>query len=536
MPRPTTAVGWWKLLLDYAAGGKIEVLAELCGVSVRTLHRWQTGDIEMPDVNHRNIIRRIAGPDLLSLPACPLHLWIEDVSKSDESDDKTMTVELQDEVQIEPEDEAPQQKQGPSGERKIFTTSSDPTIKDLFDRFKDGELSLQPDFQRQFVWDTTRSSRLVESVLLSVPLPIIYLAEEADGNESVIDGQQRLTSFFDFLDGKLKLKGLKVREELNGLKFAELSKEAQSVIKKTPIRAITIKRESDKDLKFEIFERLNSGSVALNDQELRNCIYRGPYIRLLKELSEDTDFRTLLNLSGPDKRMRDVEMVLRFAAFYHATYLNYSSPMKSFMNCDMEEHQHLTPAAQEKLRQAFKKSCQLVFSLLAEHSFKRFYRGNAENTNGRWEQKKINSSLYDVLMFGFTAYDKPQIYSKLDVIREAFVDLMANNDAFIAAIELSTSSKQAIEMRFDLWRTRLKDVVGVVSLEPRCFTLTLKSELYKKDATCAICKQWIASIDDSAVDHIEQYWRGGKTIDENARLTHRYCNWSRPRGSLATHL
>jgi Protein of unknown function DUF262/HNH endonuclease len=352
-------------------------------------------------------------------------------------------------------------------------------------------------------------------------------------NESVIDGQQRLTSFFDFLDGKLKLKGLRVREELNGLKFAELSKGAQSAIKKTPLRAITIKRESDKDLKFEIFERLNSGSVALNDQELRNCIYRGPYIRLLKELSEDPDFRTLLNLSGPDKRMRDVEMVLRFAAFYHATYLKFSPPMKSFMNSEMEEHQHLTTIAQDKLRLAFKKSCQLVFSLFAEHAFKRFYRGNAEDANGRWEQKKINSSLYDVLMFGFTAYEKPQIYTKLDGIREAFVDLMANNDTFIGAIELSTSSKQAVETRFDLWRTRLKEVVGAVSTEPRCFTFALKSALYKKDATCAICKQMIASIDDSAVDHIELYWQGGKTISENARLTHRYCNWSRSKGSLS---
>ena len=182
------------------------------------------------------------------------------------------------------------------------------------------------------MWDATRSSRLIESVLLGVPLPIIYLAEEPEGNESVIDGQQRLTSFFEFLDGTLKLSGLRVRETLNGMKFPELPKEAQSIIKKTSLRAITIKRESDKDLKFEIFERLNSGSVALNDQELRNCIYRGPYLKLLKELSEDPDFRKLLNFSGPDKRMRDVEMVLRFAAFYRTTYLNYSPPMKSFMS------------------------------------------------------------------------------------------------------------------------------------------------------------------------------------------------------------
>jgi hypothetical protein len=453
----------------------------------------------------------------------------------DEGPEKKMTPDAEDQIELENEGEeaeAPAVNHGE--ERKIFTSSSDPTIKDLHDRYKDGELDLQPDFQRQFVWDKVRSSRLIESVLLGVPLPIIYLAEEPDGNESVIDGQQRLTSFFEFLDGNLKLTGLRVRSILNGMKFAELPKDAQSVIKKTALRAITIRRESDKELKFEIFERLNSGSVALNDQELRNCVYRGPYIKLLKELSVDSDFRMLLNFSEPDKRMRDVEMVLRFAAFYHATYLNYSPPMKTFMNSDMENHQNLSPAAQETLRQAFKKSCQLALSLLGEHAFKRFYRGNDENVNGGWESKKINSSLYDVVMFGFAAYEKPQIYPRLDSIREALIDLMANNDGFISAIELSTSSKQAVETRFDIWRSALKKAIGPTSLEPRCFSLALKTKLFEKDPTCMICKQKISTIDDSAVDHIEQYWLGGKTIDENARLTHRYCNWSRSRADVVS--
>ncbi len=107
--------------------------------------------------------------------------------------------------------------------------------------------------------------------------------------------------------------------------------------------------------------------MALNDQELRNCIYRGPYITLLKELSGDSDFRKLLNFSGPDRRMRDVEMVLRFAAFYHATYLNYSAPMKTFMNTDMAEiFKHIQNSEREEVRQAFRKSCFLVNSLLGE--------------------------------------------------------------------------------------------------------------------------------------------------------------------------
>jgi DNA-binding transcriptional MerR regulator len=528
VPKPTSATGWWKELLNRAADGRVGRLASLCNVSPRTIHRWQTEDISRPDIERRRQLRTFAGPYLLQRSDCPRFLIEECESKEKEHmRDQTQMI---DEPEIEIETEEDEIAVRPQGDdRKIFTASSDPTIKDLFDRYKEGDLTLQPDFQRQFVWDPTRSSRLIESVLLGVPLPIIYLAEEADGRESVIDGQQRLTSFFDFMDGKFKLGKLSVRETINGLKFADLSREAQNTIKRTALRTITIKRESDKDLKFEIFERLNSGSVALNDQELRNCIYRGPYIKLLKALSEDPDFRRLLNFTGPDKRMRDVEFVLRFAAFYHATYLNYSPPMRAFMNRDMERHQNISEADQDMIRQAFKKSCQLIFSLFGEHSFKRFYRGTGDDPNGRWEPKKINSSLYDVLMFGFIPYEKPQVHGKLDSIRESFINLMSNSDAFISAIELSTSSKQAVEGRFDLWRNTLRGVLGTASSEPRLFSLSLKAKLYANNPSCAICQQHISSIDDSAVDHVEQYWQGGKTIAENARLTHRYCNWSRSR-------
>src|SRR5438874_6788507 len=100
---------------------------------------------------------------------------------------------LVDDEEVEAEPEVPTSA---PGTRRIFTQSSDPTVKDLYDRYKENDLILQPDFQRYFVWDRTRQSRLIESVLVDVPLPIVYLSEEADGREEVIDGQQRLTSFF----------------------------------------------------------------------------------------------------------------------------------------------------------------------------------------------------------------------------------------------------------------------------------------------------------------------------------------------------
>jgi hypothetical protein len=426
-------------------------------------------------------------------------------------------------------DEDSQASQADGQARRIFTRISDPTVKDLFDRYKDGDLILQPDFQRYFVWDATKSSRLIESVMLDVPLPIVYLAEESDGSESVIDGQQRLTSFFRFLDGRLALSGLKIRADLNGLQFAQLEKALQTKLKRSTIRTITLLKESEKELKFEIFERLNTGSMALNDQELRNCVFRGPYNALLRELAAEPDFMHLLGIERPEKRMRDVELALRFASFFHKSYLQYRDPMKRFLNEDMERHQNLSASDAQETRDEFKKSIQLIRSMLGRNAFRRLYRGLEGSPEGRWEQKRFNASLYDVLMYGFTPYTKNQIFPLLDAIREGFLCLMTEDIEFIGAIELSTSSVSMVTVRFDKWRQLLASIVGTARTETRCFSQELKDHLYDTNPTCSICSQRIREVDDAAVDHIEQYWMGGKTIPENARLTHRFCNWARSR-------
>lgn len=419
--------------------------------------------------------------------------------------------------------------------RKIYTDKGDPEVNSLYDDYQNGDLMIQPDFQRHFVWDAKKSSRLVESALLDIPLPVIYLSEEDDEKEHVIDGQQRLTAFFSFIYGKFpdgndfKLTGLKVLTELNKKSFKDIDKKLQRKIRKTKIRAITFKKESEADLKFEIFERLNTGAVSLNDQELRNCIYRGPYNKLLKELSENTDFMYLLGLKKPDKRMKDVELILRFASFYHFTYLNYKPPMRKFLNNDMEKYRYISESEVAELKNAFKNTVTIIKSLLDKRAFKRFYKGDEKNQNGYWEPKKFNASLYDILMYSFSKEDKSKVYQNLDSIREALIYLMTNDQKFIDAIELSTSSIQAVTKRFDKWRLTLQEIIGISQKEPRCFSSKLKQELYDNNPTCLICGQKIQSIDDAAVDHIEQYWTGGKTIPENARLTHRYCNWARPR-------
>ncbi len=423
----------------------------------------------------------------------------------------------------------------PQEKRTIRTKSADPEIDSLYGKNKRGKLILQPDFQRLFVWDRNKASRLIESALLAVPLPIVYFTEETDGKELVIDGQQRLTSFFSFIDGifpdgkPFKLTGLKVLPELNNKSYKELGESLQDKIRYYQIRAITILYDSHPELKFEIFERLNTGAVPLNDMELRNCIYHGEYMELLKQLAADSDFMQLLGLKKADARMHDIELVLRFAAFYHATYLKYQPPMKRFLNRDMERYQHITKKEADELRAMFKNSVQIVKSLFGETAFKRFYSGTQMSPNGNWENKQFNASLYDVTMGVFWNKDKNRVYAALDALREGFIDLMVSNKEFVDAILIGTSEQGRVRKRFLLAEALVDDILQSYKKQPRCFSVELKKELFTKDQTCALCQQQIQSIDDAAIDHIQQYWRGGMTIPDNARLTHRYCNLSRPR-------
>ena len=171
----------------------------------------------------------------------------------EKNDDLNVVVENQ-ELELNEEDS-----------RKIVWQAKDFSIREFSSMLQDGDLELQPEYQRKYVSTPKIASKLIESVLMDVPIPVIYLAEEQDGSYSVIDGQQRLTSFLSFINGKypngdiFKLTGLKVFKELNRKPFTDLDKEFQNKIRKTTLHTIVIKKESNEDVKFEIFERLNTG-------------------------------------------------------------------------------------------------------------------------------------------------------------------------------------------------------------------------------------------------------------------------------------
>ncbi len=415
------------------------------------------------------------------------------------------------------------------GDRKIAWEAQSPSAYDLHRRRNRGNLQLQPKFQRRLVWNIQKKSKFIESILLDVPLPLIYLAEDYDGRQVVVDGQQRLDAVFSFIDGDSVLSGLNVMEELNGKRFEDLLTKHQSKIEDRPFHLILIKNDSSEDMKYDVFERLNTGSSQLNPQELRNCVHRGSFNDFIIELSENPIFHELCNFTDNQKsRMTDVEHVLRFFAFYNTPFLNYKKGMKHFLDAEMKTRQNVQPQEMQRLRQAFVGALTLSKSVFGDTAFRRY---DSKESGGQW-RRAVNVALRDVIFYGFAIRlsQRGKITGRSDAIREGLLNLLVNDEKFVTSIDQHTSNEDNVKYRFSAWLKELDEILADADNQgPRLFSLKLKEELFKADPTCKICGQRLHSIDDSEVDHIKPYWKGGETIPENARLTHRYCNRARKR-------
>lgn len=417
--------------------------------------------------------------------------------------------------------------------RKIISQATTPTIQSLYQVWKDGDLIIDPVFQRNYVWNNKKASNLVESILLNIPLPIIFTASTGD-KEEVIDGQQRLTSIFAFIDGhfadgtKFKLaKNLKILgEEIGGKSFAQLEKHYQNTIKKYPLFMVSISEDSQEEVKFEMFERLNTNITPLNAQELRNCLYRGAYNSLLKIMAQDKDFQYILNKPTFKNRMQDVELVLMFCAFYNTSPDHYRKSLSQFLNDEMRNHKILTDEKKELLEKQFKKSVRLIKHIWGDMAFNIY--SIDEKTKKLTCTKKFNQGLFQILTYWFIPYETNQVIPHADLIKEELINLQIHNETFRNTLTGSgTNSPDKTKLKFDMWGHTIKGILNYPKNEPRAFSYSLKEQLWKEDNTCQICLQKISSIDDAEIDHIICYWKGGKTIPENARLTHRFCNRSR---------
>lgn len=235
-----------------------------------------------------------------------------------------MGEDLRDDIYIENADELTELKYLDSEERPIFesvrVTKKDFSIFELFRKYNNGKLILDVDFQRNFVWNSKQQSELLESILMGLPLPIFYFKQQDDSTYVVVDGKQRLSALFAFLDNKFALKNLKILAFLNGRRYMDLESKYgiyQSQLEDYQIYSHVILPPTPDKIIFDIFDRVNRGGTQLNKQEIRNALYHGQGLDMINDVTLTEEFQRATRIeSRRDRRMKGAYLLTRFFAFY----------------------------------------------------------------------------------------------------------------------------------------------------------------------------------------------------------------------------
>lgn len=400
--------------------------------------------------------------------------------------------------------------------KRVFTDKKDFPLSLIKDMFDDGDIIPQPDYQRDYVMDVKTASKLIESVLMNIPIPTVYLCEEVDGTFSIIDGQQRMTSFVKYLKNEYALKGLEELSELNGKTFAELDKSLQRTLKACTLNSIILTKES-KELKYEIFARLNQGAIRLKPQELRNCIYRGSLNTLIESIAEDNKHLKELFLEE-NKRKNYQEYILRFFALRNFT--DYSSSMTKTMNNFMSKHQNADEQELKELKNLFNSTIDIIKQVFGSTAFCAYDRQKGQFMN------KFSGSVYDSIIIACSMFDNHDLMVHADEIRSQVNEIKKNNATYQDYTYAATGSKNRVVGRIMMIYNIIAQIVGKSSDGGviRIFSNEIKEQLWHDGYICPYCNQTILSIEDAEVDHILAFSNGGETDISNAQLLHRHCN------------
>lgn len=340
--------------------------------------------------------------------------------------------------------------------RRIIAQPYDFSVQDLVNKIKEGDIDLQPDYQRNYVWDANdetenKRSKLIESLLLNIPIPVIYFAEQVETLKyEVIDGQQRLKTFLDFLNDEFCLTKLEIRDDVNGKTYSELEQRDRDEIRKRSIRAIVVLNDSDEQVKYEVFERLNLGSIQLTAQEIRNNTHRGPFNDLLKELASDTTFRSLikLRLKSDQKNMAHEELVLRFFA-YHYSGTRRVDQLSYFLTKYMKENRNMDKEQILELKELFHCTINKINNYLGKKAFSTFKR-KIKNWN-----TTSNRLMYETEMLAFAQIAEEDIAVTKEQFQLRLQNLMETDTDFQKALD--TSGGLRIEERVNTVKILLLD-------------------------------------------------------------------------------
>jgi hypothetical protein len=330
---------------------------------------------------------------------------------------------------------------------EINTYPADFTLEVLHQKWKDGDIEI-PRFQRQFVWKQVQASKLIESFLIGLPVPAVFLYTERKSQKFlVIDGQQRLRSIFYFFEGffgeeqkgrrtVFKLKGLSEKSPYLGKGFQDFDEANQRKLRNCVLRSFIVQQlDPDDDTSiYHIFERLNTGGTLLANQEIRNCVYRGSFNELLHELNSLPTWRSIVGKPHPDSRQKDVELILRFFALLDHSH--YQKPMKDFLSKFMKATREPGQDVLQQFQKLFTTTCMAIVEHLGEKPFHIF--------------AGLNSAVFDCVMVSVAKH----VDAIPSDIKQRYKGLI-HDGSFLRRISSATTDEDVVKNRFQLAEQKL---------------------------------------------------------------------------------
>lgn len=347
---------------------------------------------------------------------------------------------------LEPEDNEESEITQPFSPEKIKTRTTPIIVNLIVQRIEHGEIDLKPDFQRQAnIWTRPRKSRFIESLLLRIPIPVFYVAENEDEKWIVVDGLQRTTTIYDYVTGQFKLQGLEYLDKLNGKRYEDLPRPMRRRIDETQLMVNVIEQGTPKEVMFNIFHRINTGGVFLNGQEIRHALHSGPVLKYLETLATSEEFLQATAHSISPKRMGDRECVLRFLSFFINPWENYSErSFDSHLSGAMEQLNDMDASERQELTAVFKKAMQAAVDIFGREAFRKW---RAEDDYRR----PVNKPLFETWSVGLARCTGEQIRvlvkDRAHII-DRFRELLNDDLDFHQAITSSTGGAASIKKRF----------------------------------------------------------------------------------------
>lgn len=362
-----------------------------------------------------------------------------------------------DEIEIEDTEESSSDEDivSPFDPKKIKITNEPNTVFGLIQRMKYDNIDLNTEFQRKGnLWPEPVQSRLIESLLLRFPLPAFYFDATDDDRWQVVDGLQRLWSLKNFILKKrepLKLQGLEIltNDDFVGMTFEGLNQNFKRRILETPVTTYLIQPGTPKEVKYNVFRRINTSGLTLNPQEIRHALNQGQATDYLRDITENKEFKKYLKVR--DKRMQDRELVLRHIAYMLKNYKDYEKPMATFLDKRMEELNELSKSRLEDLEKRLFKSLEISKKIFGKDLFSR--------SIVKENRKMLNSALFEVwssLIAKLNDNQQKMLLKSKDNLLVDFKKLLSKDEDFVKSISAATSGKSAVLKRFESVETLIK--------------------------------------------------------------------------------